>query len=53
MAWVTIKCPHCRYERNITVNPDASRSKSHSYCTHCHKPYYIETDHGKVKVYKS
>lgn len=51
--FVDIKCPHCRkIAQKRPVNPSAGHSTSHGTCQKCGKRIAIETDHGKVKVYK-
>jgi len=54
MSWVTVKCPYCGgMAKKMTVNPSAGHSVLHTSCGKCHKKILVETDHGKVTVYKN
>lgn len=50
---VSIKCPYCGGEAlKKAVNPSCGLSTLHATCHKCHKRISIETNKGKVRVFK-
>ena len=53
MAWVSLKCPHCKgIAKKVPINASVSHQVTHTRCEKCRERIVYENTHGKVKVYK-